>query len=410
MLFRQLVHREGEAVAYLVACEKTRKAALIDPVEGAEPRYRKLLAELELQLVYVLETTATAASPTKRGDQPYATLLAELGLDQTEPAPASATAHERLGAPRIGPVSRWSDEGDGPSAELIQLVDADGHILELSVCSVAAPGRDLCRIGGPRPSTFRLRYDRLVVHVGELEIEAWATGLTENTLAYVMPDRAITGTTLTGLTGDPAGGAPHALLALPPDTLLYPTRTPNDVFVSNVHQERLLRARPPIDAPLHKAPDPATPAWSPVVHQGGATLSDLDGEIECPEVDDEVLDTLGMPHPEGYREVHPGDLYPVIEHFRVLDLRDAAEFGGPLGHIAGAERMSLRELSAKASQWDPHERLVLVSEYGFRCRTAAGILVRMGFTRLFRVVGGMVWWTESGLPVERAPQRSNGRL
>ena len=56
MIFRQLFEPQSSAYTYLVACEKTREAVLIDPVLETVERDLALLGELGLALKYTLET------------------------------------------------------------------------------------------------------------------------------------------------------------------------------------------------------------------------------------------------------------------------------------------------------------------------------------------------------------------
>ena len=56
MIFRQLFEPESSTYTYLVGCDETREAALIDPVFEAVERDLELLAELGLTLKYTLET------------------------------------------------------------------------------------------------------------------------------------------------------------------------------------------------------------------------------------------------------------------------------------------------------------------------------------------------------------------
>ncbi|PCJ23422.1 MAG: Zn-dependent hydrolase [SAR86 cluster bacterium] len=56
MIFRQLFEPVSSTYTYLVACEDTGQAALIDPVVPTMSRDMKLLAELGLQLVMTIET------------------------------------------------------------------------------------------------------------------------------------------------------------------------------------------------------------------------------------------------------------------------------------------------------------------------------------------------------------------
>ncbi len=67
MIFRQLFEQESSTYTYLLACEKTRKAALIDTVKSEVPQYTQLLRELNLTLVYALDTHTHADHITGAG-------------------------------------------------------------------------------------------------------------------------------------------------------------------------------------------------------------------------------------------------------------------------------------------------------------------------------------------------------
>src|SRR6476659_717011 len=56
MIFRQLVEPESSTYTYLIACDETREAALIDPVLEAADRDLALLREFGLKLKYTIET------------------------------------------------------------------------------------------------------------------------------------------------------------------------------------------------------------------------------------------------------------------------------------------------------------------------------------------------------------------
>ena len=56
MIFRQLVEPESSTYTYLVACDETREAVLIDPVLETVDRDLALLEELGLTLKYTIET------------------------------------------------------------------------------------------------------------------------------------------------------------------------------------------------------------------------------------------------------------------------------------------------------------------------------------------------------------------
>ncbi len=56
MLFRQLFEPQSSAYTYLIACEDTHRAALIDPVLETVDRDLQLLRDLGLSLEYTIET------------------------------------------------------------------------------------------------------------------------------------------------------------------------------------------------------------------------------------------------------------------------------------------------------------------------------------------------------------------
>jgi glyoxylase-like metal-dependent hydrolase (beta-lactamase superfamily II) len=56
MIFRQLFEPKSSAYTYLIACEDTREAVLIDPVVQTVERDLALLDELRLKLKYTIET------------------------------------------------------------------------------------------------------------------------------------------------------------------------------------------------------------------------------------------------------------------------------------------------------------------------------------------------------------------
>lgn len=78
MIFRQLFERESSTYTYLIACEHSRQAALIDTVNTQVPLYLQLLDELELTLAYVLDTHTHADHITGAGALREATQCATL--------------------------------------------------------------------------------------------------------------------------------------------------------------------------------------------------------------------------------------------------------------------------------------------------------------------------------------------
>lgn len=68
MIFRQLFDTESSTYTYLLADEQTREALLIDPVREQVDRDLKLITELGLKLVLVLDTHTHADHVTGAGE------------------------------------------------------------------------------------------------------------------------------------------------------------------------------------------------------------------------------------------------------------------------------------------------------------------------------------------------------
>ena len=77
---------------------------------------------------------------------------------------------------------------------------------------------------------------------------------------------------------------------------------------------------------------------------------------------------------------------------QVLDVREAAEFDGPLGHIANAQLIPLGELGERAQELDGDRPIVAVCRAGGRSAQATNILRKAGFTRVANLPGGMLRW------------------
>jgi len=67
MIFRQLFHAETGTYTYLLGCEQTREAILIDPVVDSVDIYLQLLRELDLDLVTAVDTHVHADHVTALG-------------------------------------------------------------------------------------------------------------------------------------------------------------------------------------------------------------------------------------------------------------------------------------------------------------------------------------------------------
>jgi glyoxylase-like metal-dependent hydrolase (beta-lactamase superfamily II)/rhodanese-related sulfurtransferase len=85
----------------------------------------------------------------------------------------------------------------------------------------------------------------------------------------------------------------------------------------------------------------------------------------------------------------------------VLDVREYDEYVGPLGHIAGSLLIPVQELAKRLDEVEPYrdKEIIALCRSGGRSHTAAGILMQAGFTNVASMAGGMLRWNEMGYPV-----------
>lgn len=190
MIFRQLFEPDTFTFSYLLGCEHTDKAILIDSVASEVDQYLELLDELDLTLIYTLETHVHADHIT-----------------------ASGILRDRLGCKSV--VHR--DAG----ALCADLLVTDGVELQIGEIEIK------------------------VLHT---------PGHTSGCVSYLTGDRVFTGDSLfingCGRTDFQQGDAgtlydsiTQKLFTLPPDTLVYPGHDYNDKTVSTIKQEIATNAR-----------------------------------------------------------------------------------------------------------------------------------------------------------------------
>jgi rhodanese-related sulfurtransferase len=111
---------------------------------------------------------------------------------------------------------------------------------------------------------------------------------------------------------------------------------------------------------------------------------------------------LGEPHPAGFQNLTPAEAHAHLGRFRVIDVREPDEYVGPLGHVANAELVPLATLGAAAADWPRDAALLVLCRSGGRSANGATQLVKLGFTQVYNMTGGMLGWNELRLPVDRA--------
>jgi rhodanese-related sulfurtransferase len=104
---------------------------------------------------------------------------------------------------------------------------------------------------------------------------------------------------------------------------------------------------------------------------------------------------------DAYPEIEIEEARTRLDEFRIVDVREPAEFGGPLGHVAGAELLPLRGVVDAAADLRGGKPLLLVCRSGNRSGKACAGLVEVGVPAPTNLIGGMIAWNRAGLPVQR---------
>ncbi len=352
LIFRQLFDPQSSTYTYLLADGASREAVLIDTVFEQARRDAALVSELQLRLLSTLETHVHADHVT------------------------GAWMHKKKFGSRIAVAQQSGAEGADR-----YLVDGD------------------------------------TIGFGQRHLQVRTTpGHTGGCLTYVLDDqsKAFTGDALlirgSGRT-DFQQGDPHALyrsvheriLSLPEECLLYPAHDYRGLTVTSVAEERRFNPR-------------------------------LGGDIG---EDDFAgyMDNLGLPHPKqidiavpanlqcgrpvdahaaldstnwapltytfaGIWEIQPQALEEVMDKVQLIDVREPAEYEGPLGHIRSARLIPLGQLAQRIGEIDPGQPVVAVCRSGARSAQATVILQRAGVGDAANLAGGMLRWRAEGYPVQ----------
>lgn len=333
----------GGCRSYVVGCEASRAAVLIDPEQSLVDHYRGHLLQHGLSLRYIVDTH-THADHFSASRQLAKATDAPVVMHRLSPAPHASL---RL------------DDGD-------MLIAGN-----LKLTAMHTPGH------------------------------------TRDSMCLVMADRVFTGDTLliggTGRTDLPTGD-PHALfeslfdrlLKLPGETLVFPAHdykgrdhsTIADEIASNPRLQKTERAAfvammrdLDLAAPTH-----LTEALRTNI-SGGKTVAELLAQAAA------VVPFMSMEELHGRLGDNSGGLV-------VLDLREKDAFEA--GHIAGARHVPRGQLELRVNTElpDPTVRIVTCCEFGKISTLAAATLRELGYLRAAALDGGVAAWREAGFELE----------
>ena len=103
----------------------------------------------------------------------------------------------------------------------------------------------------------------------------------------------------------------------------------------------------------------------------------------------------------GLLEIEPEWVAQHLGEVHVLDVRQPQEMHESLGFIEGCQSIPLNELKARLSEIPRDRPVVAVCHAGMRSGQATVMLRGAGFERYANLRGGMLLWSQLGLPVHR---------
>jgi sulfur dioxygenase len=342
LIFRQFFDPQSSTYTYLLADSVSREALLIDPVFEQARRDQAQIQELGLTLKWTLETHVHADHVT------------------------GAWMHKQRSGSRIA----------------------------ISAAS------------GAQGADRSLSHDDRI-EFGRRALETRATpGHTDGCLSYVLEDRSMvfTGDALLirgcGRTDFQQGSAPRLyrsvreqLFSLPDDCVVYPGHDYRGLTASSVGEERNFNPR----LGGHVLPEDFAGYMK---HLGLAHPKQIDvavpANLRCGRPEQAASaepDWAPLTYTfSGIWEVQPEWLEEHLREVEIVDVREADEFEGALGHIQGARLLPLGGLAARVAELSKERPIVTVCRSGARSAQAAVLLARAGFDKVANLAGGMLRW------------------
>ena len=346
IIFHQLFEAESSTYTYIIADKKTKEAAIIDPVLETVDRDIKLVEELGLKVIYALDTHIHADHITGAGE-----LRKRLGLK-------TAVSHNA-------------------QVECVDIQLQDGQELLL----------------------------------GDKTIKVISTpGHTNTCLTYAFEGLIFTGDALLirscGRTDFQQGDSEklydsvrEKLFKLPDETIIYPGHDYRGHTSSTVGTEKKHNARLKESISLEdfkKIMAELKLANPKKIHEA------VPANLACGIPKDSR--TLRAQVVDGVPEITVEDVYAhaadvKTKKVRLIDVRRPDEFNNELGHVEGAELITLGpDLTAFLEKGDRTEEIVFLCRSGGRSGAATAESIKLGYKFTINMAGGMLRWNEVKLP------------
>lgn len=343
-IFYQLFETESSTYTYIIADVESKEAAIIDPVLETVDRDLKLIEESSLKLKYVLDTHVHADHITGAG-----------------------RIRERTGVKTALSCHAGVDCAD------IALRDGDELLL------------------------------------GKQKIKVLETpGHTNTCLSFVFRDKVFTGDALlirgTGRTDFQQGSSDklfdsihEKIFTLPPETLVYPGHDYRGQTSSTVELEKKWNPR----LGMNRSKDEFIRIMADLKLANPKKIHEsVPANMACGRREEERQ--LNPQMVDGIPEITCDKVKEKLGKVRLIDVRSSDEFVGELGHIPGAELVTLGpDLEKFLESGNRLEEIVFVCRSGGRSGSATVQSQRQGYKMAMNMVGGMLKWNDLKLPVTR---------
>ncbi len=347
IIFHQLFEAESSTYTYIIADQKTKEAAIIDPVIETVDRDLKLIEELGLHLIYILDTHIHADHITAAGE-----------IRKRTKAKTAVSAMAQVNCVDI-------------------------------------------------PLT-----DNQELKLGDKTIKAIATpGHTNTCMTYAFENMIFTGDVLLirgcGRTDFQQGSSEklfqsvqEKLFKLPDDTIIYPAHDYRGHTSSSIEQEKKYNPR----LGLAKTKQEFIQIMSDLKLAHPKKIHEaIPANMSCGA--SKNSQTFKTKMISGIPEVSVEDVFAqasavAAKKVRLIDVRRPDEFNGELGHIEGAELVTLGEdLNQFLEKTDRSEEIIFVCRSGGRSGQATIDSQNKGYKFTANMTGGMIQWNEKKQPV-----------
>lgn len=349
IIFHQLFEAESSTYTYIIADKKSKEAAIIDPVLETVDRDIKLIEELGLKVIYALDTHIHADHITGAGEL----------------------------RKRLGVKTAVSTKADVPCVD-IQLEDGQELLLgDKTIKVIATPGHtNTCLTFAFEGMIFT--GDALLIRsCGRTDFQQ---GDSEKLYQSVR----------------------EKLFKLPEETIVYPGHDYRGHTSSTVGIEKKYNARLKEDFSLEefkKIMSELKLANPKKIHEA------VPANLACGLPKD--ARTLRPQVVDGVPEITVEDLFSHVadvksKKIRLIDVRRPDEYNNELGHVEGAELITLGpDLTSFLEKGDRTEEIIFLCRSGGRSGTATSESIKLGYKFTINMAGGMLRWNEKKLPVVR---------